>query len=265
MRILVTNDDGIDADGIKILAEELAHTAEITVVAPDKERSAAGHGVTFFSPLRVNKISQNASVAFYSCSGTPADCIIVGLTHIMKENLPDLVVTGINRGPNLGDDFHYSGTISSAVEGALAGIPSIAVSTGVTKDFKVPCYRNTAKIAAALASMVFEKKIPGRAMINLNVPTDEIKGVRITHLGFSNFSYEVIERKDGLNLDYFWLSRKSNFKNDKYEGSDYQALADGYVSITPLNLDMTRNAAEADFMDGWNIEEIMNAVRQKAS
>ena len=261
MRILITNDDGINADGIRILAEELRKVANVTIVAPDGERSAAGHGVTFFSPLRINRVSGDESGQTYSCSGTPADCVIVGIYHVMREAPPDLVVTGINRGPNLGDDFHYSGTISAAAEGALAGIQSIAVSNGVTKDFRVPCYRNTAKLAAGLAEMLLENPIPKRTMLNLNVPTDEIKGVRVTHLGFSNFKYEIIQRRDGLNLDYFWVSRSFDYRNEKYEGCDRQALDEGYASITPLNLDLTPESSGVDFFKGRDVEKIMERIR----
>lgn len=261
MRILIANDDGVYADGINILAEELAKIAHVTVVAPDKERSAAGHGVTFFSPLRIDKISENEKSCFYSCSGTPADCVVVGLNHVMRENPPDLVIAGINRGPNLGDDFHYSGTIAAAVEGALAGIPSIAVSTGVDKNFKVPCYKNTARIASGLAEMVFEDPIPLRTFLNLNVPAYDIKGIKLTHLGFSNFSYGVIERQDGLNLNYFWLTRTNRCQNEMYEGSDYQALNSGYASITPLSLDFSSSGKKTNFFDDRDLERLTKDIQ----
>lgn len=237
MRVLITNDDGVNAEGIKVLADELSKIADVTVIAPDKERSAVGHGVTFFSPIRISKLSEEEHKIIYECNGTPVDCIIMGLYHVMKDNLPNLIVTGINRGMNIGYDFHCSGTISSAVEGALSGIQSMAVSCATDIEFHVPSYEPIAKIASCIAEKIFENPLPKRVMLNLNAPVGKIKDIKLTHLGFSNFTYDIISRKDGLNLDYFWFNRKSNYKNEKYEGSDYQAIMEGYVSLTPINLD----------------------------
>ena len=254
MRVLITNDDGVNAEGIKVLADELSKIADVTVIAPDKERSAVGHGVTFFSPLRLSKLSEEEHKIIYKCNGTPVDCIIMGLYHVMKDNPPDLVITGINRGMNIGDDFHCSGTISSAVEGALSGIQSMAVSCATDMEFNVPSYEPIARIASAIAEEIFKNPLPKRFMLNLNAPVGEIKGIKLTHSGFSNFKYDIISRKDGLNLDYFWFNRKSNYHNEKYEGSDYQALTEGYVSLTPINLDLS--TAEIDLFKIIDKEKI---------
>ncbi|MCQ2735653.1 MAG: 5'/3'-nucleotidase SurE [bacterium] len=258
MKILITNDDGIGAEGIRVLADELSKIGEVTVVAPDGNRSAVGHGVSFFTPLRIwGHDKEN----WHSCSGTPADCIIAGLYHIMKDNRPDIIVTGINKGANLGDDFNYSGTISSAKEGALAGIPSIAVSNEVLQDFTVPSYTNAAKLAAGLALEIFRNPIPERSMLNLNVPAGEIKGIRTTHLGKSSFTYRIIQRKDTVNLDYFWAGRNFDYNNEKYQGSDKQALDEGYASITPLNLDFTPGSNGVSFWDGRHPEDLMKYIK----
>ena len=237
MRVLITNDDGVNAEGIKVLADEISKIADVTVIAPDRERSAVGHGVTFFSPMRLFKLSEEEHKIIYKCSGTPVDCIIMGLNHVMKDTPPDLVITGINRGINIGDDFHCSGTISSAVEGALSCIQSIAVSCATDIEFNVPSYEPIAKIASCIAEKIFKNPLPKRVMLNLNAPVGKIKDIKLTHLGFSNFKYDIISRKDALNLDYFWFNRKSNYQNEKYEGSDYQAVMEGYASLTPINLD----------------------------
>ncbi len=243
MKILLANDDGVRAQGLLELADELKKIGEVTVIAPDAERSAAGHSVTFFAPLRLVKLSEEANCSIYSCSGTPSDCVIMGLAHVMKNTPPDVVITGINYGPNLGDDVTYSGTISSAMEGAQAGIPSIAISTGVTKDRSIT-YKTAAKVGAEICKMVYKNKLPNRTLLNVNVPCtpeESIKGIKITHLGVSNFKYGFIQRQDAGERDYYWLTREPRPQQELRAGSDYEALENNYISITPIQLSFTAN------------------------
>ncbi len=251
MKILAVNDDGVRAEGFNALINELRKIGEVTAVAPETERSAAGHSVTFYHPIRFNKLTQEDRFMVYSCSGTPSDCVILGLAHIIKENPPDIIVSGINYGPNLGDDVTYSGTISAAMEGAQAGIPAIAISTGISKAQNLN-YSNAAKTAASLCKLVNEHKIPYRTLLNVNVPAENINGVKITHLGISRFQYGFITRQDAGEREYQWLIRNPQPESESYEGSDYQALEQDYISITPIKLDFNDYKTAAE-MIRWDL------------
>jgi 5'-nucleotidase len=230
-RILVTNDDGVHSDGLKQLADALTPLGEVTVVAPIQEASAIGHALTLRRPLRIEAVRSNWS----AIDGTPTDCINVAITHILK-GIPDLIVSGINKGWNLGDDVTYSGTVSGALEGALLGIPSIAVSAERVKDDAE--YGPSAKAAALVAAMVLERGLPKFTLLNINVPSGENKGFRVTVQARRNHVTVVSERVDPRHRPYYWIEEGENHW-EPHDRSDYQAVRDGYISITPLQPDMT--------------------------
>ena len=230
-RILVTNDDGVHSDGIKVLAAALANLGEITVVAPIQEASAIGHALTLRRPLRVESISPRV----FAVDGTPTDCVNVAITHVLKDK-PDLIVSGINKGWNLGDDVTYSGTVAGALEGALLGIPSIAVSTQNRRnEFE---YGPAGKAAAAVAEAVLERGMPKFILLNINVPFGPNKGFRVTVQAKRNHVTVVSERMDPRHRPYYWIEEGQN-EWEPHDRSDYQAVRDGYISITPLQHDMT--------------------------
>jgi len=235
-RILVTNDDGVHSEGIRALADALKHLGEVTVVAPIQEASAIGHALTLRRPLRIERIGPGV----FAVDGTPTDCVNVAMTHVMKER-PDLIVSGINKGWNLGDDVTYSGTVSAALEGALLSIPSLAVSTQNrrTGDFD---FEASAKAAAAVAEAVLERGMPKFTLLNINVPYGPNKGFKVTVQARRNHVTVVSERIDPRHRPYYWIEEGQN-DWEPHDRSDWQAVRDGYISITPLQPDMTAHAA----------------------
>jgi 5'-nucleotidase len=230
-QILVTNDDGVHSEGIKALAEVLAPFGTTTVVAPIQEASAIGHALTLRRPLRVETIAPHV----FAVDGTPTDCINIAITQILKQK-PDLIVSGINKGWNLGDDVTYSGTVAGALEGALLGIPSIAVSTQRVND---ECEFGAAGRAAALAAeAVLDRGLPKFTLLNINVPMGRNKGFRVTVQARRNHVTVVTERLDPRHRPYYWIEEGQN-DWEPHDRSDYQAVKDGYISITPLQPDMT--------------------------
>ena len=233
--ILVTNDDGVRSDGIKALAEALTHLGDVTVVAPMQEASAIGHALTLRQPLRIETIAPR----IFGIDGTPTDCVNLAISHVLKTK-PDLIVSGINNGWNLGDDVTYSGTVSGALEGALLGIPSIAVSTQNRRNqFE---FGPSAKAAATVAELVLERGIPKFIFLNINVPYGPNKGFRVTVQAKRNHVTVVDERIDPRNRAYYWIEEGQN-DWEPHDRSDYQAVRDGYISITPLQPDMTAHDA----------------------
>ncbi|MFA5165122.1 MAG: 5'/3'-nucleotidase SurE [Candidatus Omnitrophota bacterium] len=238
-RILLTNDDGIHSPGILELYRRIKTLGEVTVVAPDAERSAQGHAITLSVPLRVNETSHEGKFFGYAISGTPADCVKIAMMSIMKKHKPDLIISGVNRGPNLGVNVLYSGTVSGATEGAILGVPSFAVSLN---SFKWARYEAAVDFARKLAKMMLEKKLPVNTLLNVNVPAlpaSRIKGVKITRQGMSTFYRESYDRREDPNKRvYYWLcSHKAEVAGDGMV--DAVAVRDGYISITPLHYDMT--------------------------
>jgi 5'-nucleotidase len=230
MKILISNDDGVNANGIKFLKEELLNNHKVITIAPDQERSSCGHGITLGEPLRVSKVSEDT----YSCSGYPADCILIGLGNICKDDKPDLVVSGINHGANLGQDRYYSGTIAAAREAAFRGIPSIAVSL-VTQNIKdLEHFETASEFIALLVDQNIQDLIPRNSLLNVNIPNlpmKDVKGVRYTSLGFQNYSEEVIERIDGRGKTYYWVG--GTYKGyEQIEGSDCVEVYNGFISIS---------------------------------
>lgn len=232
MRILISNDDGYLAPGLNVLADVLGQFAEVVVVAPDSNRSGSSNSLTLDRPLRV----QRATNGFYFVNGTPSDCVHIALTG-MLEHKPDLVVSGINQGQNMGDDTLYSGTVAAATEGYLFGIPSIAfsqVSHGWTE----------LDSAARVAADIVQKRFTGLRhpfLLNVNIPNlpyAAIKGVRATHLGKRHYAEPVVRALDPRGNEIFWIGPPGATK-EAGEGTDFHATADGFVSITPLQVDLT--------------------------
>jgi len=238
-RILLTNDDGIYSAGILALHKKIKSLGEVTVVAPDAERSAQGHAITLSVPLRVNEVRREGKFFGYAITGTPADCVKIALMSIMRDKKPDLIISGVNRGPNLGINVLYSGTVSGATEGAILGVPSFAVSLN---SFKWENFQAAVDFSHKLAKMMLERKLPVNTLLNVNVPAlpkSKIKGVRITRQGMSTFYKEDYDRREDPNRRvYYWLcSYKAAVSGDGFV--DAVAVRDGHISITPLNYDMT--------------------------
>ena len=237
MEILITNDDGIYAEGIYALAEALKKLGNVTVVAPDTQRSAVGHAITIAEPLRVVAANRNGGFFGYAASGTPADCVKLAIKSLMKKP-PDLVVSGINLGGNLGYNILYSGTVSGATEGALLGIPSIAVSLDT---FVKPDFSGSAAFALKLAAAVKKRPLPAGTLLNVNLPNmpaARIKGVRVTSQSRTSFNEWFDKRTDPHGRTYYWMT--GDFKpKDKVQSSDINALKAGYISVTPIQFDLT--------------------------
>jgi len=230
-RILVTNDDGIYSEGIRKLAAACREHGEVIIVAPDREQSAASHALTLNRPLRLLQIQPDQWIV----DGTPTDCVNLAILKLLKEERPDLIVSGINFGPNLGDDVTYSGTISAAFEGALLNIPSIAFSALVGENFS---FDRCAELAGELTRIALTEHTDPRVILNVNFPLGEFQGVRITTLGQRVYSEGVIERKDPRGRSYYWIGGEPPTWHPG-EGTDFDAVQGGFVSITPLHLDLT--------------------------
>jgi 5'-nucleotidase len=243
--ILVTNDDGVHSEGIKALADALRPLGDVTVVAPIQEASAIGHALTLRRPLRIDTIAPGV----FAVDGTPTDCVNLAIVHVLKRK-PDLIVSGINKGWNLGDDVTYSGTVSGALEGALLEIPSIAISTQRIRD---ACeFGTSATAAAVVAQAVLERGLPKFTLLNINVPMDPTKGFRVTVQAKRNHVTVVSERMDPRHREYYWIEEGEN-EWEPHDRSDYQAVRDGYISITPLQPDMTAYDALA-YVEGLALQ-----------
>ena len=239
-QILVTNDDGVHSEGIRILADALRPLGDVTIVAPIQEASAIGHALTLLRPLRIETIGPK----IFAIDGTPTDCVNIAITHILKDK-PALIVSGINKGWNLGDDVTYSGTVSGALEGALLAIPSIAISAQRIKDETE--FGPSAEAAAIVAAAVLEHGLPKFTLLNVNVPRGVNKGFRTTVQAKRNHVTVVSERMDPRHKPYYWIEEGQD-EWEPHDRSDYQAVRDGYISITPLHPDMTAHAA-LDFVE----------------
>ncbi|MHA2758777.1 5'/3'-nucleotidase SurE [Aeromonas dhakensis] len=232
MRILVSNDDGVHAEGIRALSEALAACGEVIVVAPDRNRSGASHSLTLEVPLRVTRI---AETGYHAVKGTPTDCVHLAVNELVRPE-PDMVVAGINHGANLGDDVIYSGTVAAATEGRHLGFPSLAISlVGKTH------FATAAHYAALLVKGMMVHPLPADQILNVNVPDlplDQIKGIRVTRLGNRHRAESVICTEDPRGQPIYWIGPPGS-QQDTGEGTDFSAIEQGYVSITPLTIDMT--------------------------
>lgn len=239
--ILLTNDDGIFAPGLKTLYTNISQLGETWVVAPDDERSGAGHAITLTEPLRIRKCDKYEMSNAYECSGTPADCVKLAIQNILPHT-PDLIISGINQGANSGSYVIYSGTVSAAVEGMISGVPSFAISLDAHNS---PDFVFSGKMAKTIAENVISNGLPEKTILNVNIPSidaQSIKGVKITEHGNSMFqdSYEM--RLDPRNRHYYWMNGKRALINED-DDVDNEALKQGYVSITPLKFNFTDKEA----------------------
>ena len=244
MRILVTNDDGVHAPGLHALAASLQELAEVIVVAPEREQSAAGHAVTLHKPLRMRPMElEGLRATVYASNGTPADCVILGC--LTQPQRPDMVVAGINRGANLGEEILYSGTVSAAMEAALQGLPAFAISMA---SHSVTDYQPAAEFARKLVQVMPQLPLNDHCFLNVNVPAvprSEIAGVRFTRLGRRAYINSVGRREDLRGNSYYWISGDAA-EPDSSGGTDIDAIAAGKISITPLHYDLTSHELVAN-------------------
>ncbi|PWG03664.1 5'/3'-nucleotidase SurE [Sphingosinicella humi] len=241
MRILLTNDDGVNATGLKVL-ERIARefSDDIWIVAPTEEQSGAGHSLTLTFPVRLRKLGERR----FCVTGTPTDSVMMAIAHVMKDDPPDLILSGVNRGANLGEDVTYSGTVSAAMEGALAGIPSIALSQAYAKEGMgdtVPFAAAEAWADEVLRPLIATPMAP-RTLVNVNFPAltpSEVKGIRVTQQGLRDYGrLRIVQRTDTRGFDYFWFGLGPMIETPSHS-TDLEAVADGYVAVTPLHLDLT--------------------------
>jgi 5'-nucleotidase len=238
--ILLTNDDGYQAPALAALARALSAVGTVTIFAPDHNWSAAGHTKTMHKPLRINRGALADGTPLYTTTGTPSDCVGLALLGVVAER-PDLVVSGINQGANLGHDVTYSGTVAAAMEGVVYGIPAIAASQEESEDGHRGDLNFAAGLVADLARRVLAEGLPANCLLNVNfpdVPPGEVRGIQITRLGRRIYRDVVIERHDPKGRPYYWIGGEPP-AGEPEPGTDVGALNDGYVSVTPLNLDLT--------------------------
>ncbi|MEE9342779.1 MAG: 5'/3'-nucleotidase SurE [Gammaproteobacteria bacterium] len=237
MRILISNDDGFQAPGIICLADALSNVADVTVVAPDRDRSGASNSLTLDSPIRARKMDNG----YTQVGGTPTDCVHLAITGLL-ESEPDMVVSGINSSGNLGDDVLYSGTVAAAMEGRFLGLPAIAVSL-VTE--KAEHYETAARVVVDLLARLKNHPLPSATILNVNVPDvpyDDLKGTQVTRTGHRHKSESVILQHDPRGKPIYWVG-PAGAEQDAGEGTDFHAVREGYVSITPIHTDLTHYAA----------------------
>lgn len=240
-RILVTNDDGVLSEGLIVLARALGELGQVTVVAPDRDRSGVGHALTIHDPVRVQQI-KDREVRTFACTGTPADCVVIGAFDLCG-GLPSLVVSGINRGANLGDDVNYSGTVAAAIEGALVGVPSLAVSLAATwpEHSRIHHWQSAVEAALRIGDGVLRDGLAARTYLNVNVPNhppEELNGVRWTRQGRKKYGDRLDPRRDPRGGSYYWIW--GSFDASQIEdGTDLAAVRDRYVSVTPMVVDRT--------------------------
>ena len=233
-RILLTNDDGYFSDGIKVLFKELSRIAEVYIVAPDREQSASSHSLTLNHPLRVHKLGKH----LWTTDGTPTDCVMLAIHLIFKNKRPDMIISGINHGANMGDDVTYSGTVAAAIEGSILRIPSVAVSMANYVP-GTPMIR-AARFVSRVVTMHDRMEMDEATFLNINLPLDNGKQYRkyeFTRLGFRHYKDIVIHKTDPRGKPYYWIGGRPKWKSTR--GTDFEVVQRGVVSITPLNLDFT--------------------------
>lgn len=238
MTILVANDDGIDSPGIRVLAKSLKSLGDVWVVAPERAQNAMGRAITLHKPLRLNQVGRH----MFSVNGTPSDCITLAIGQLLKDREIDLVVSGINKGLNLGDDVTNSGTVAAALEGAIRGIPSIAISMDGQNRFR---FALGAKVALEVAKMVSKHGLPTDTLLNVNIPdlpVNGLKGMKLTSLSRRRYKDPVVEKTDPRGGKYYWIAGEQVSWNRK-KHSDVDAISQGFVSLTPLHFDMTQYQA----------------------
>jgi 5'-nucleotidase len=252
LNILLTNDDGIFSEGLITLAREISRIARITIVAPDRERSATAHAITMHKPLRVENVKvPGCDAVCWMVNGTPSDCVKLALEALL-DFTPDMVLSGINRGPNLGTDVIYSGTVSAAIEAAIMGVPAIAFSVTAYENIS---YEYPAKFARKLCLQIMDHPFPGDSLLNVNIPPldeSDISGIYITHLGSRKYKNSFDKRKDPRGRVYYWLAGEVvEDLNDI--GSDVWAVKNNYISVTPVHFDLTKYDI-IDTIKSWNLK-----------
>ncbi|ADH60906.1 stationary-phase survival protein SurE [Thermoanaerobacter mathranii subsp. mathranii str. A3] len=249
-KILLTNDDGVQGLGMLKLAEYLKDKYKVTVVAPEKERSAISHAITLHKPLRLKKVKEEESLKIYAINGTPSDCVKLGIEVVLGEK-PDIVISGINEGLNLGTDILYSGTVSAAIEAAIYGIPAIAVSCVETVNIED---RLMYKFVENLIEKVLEKGLPRNTLLNVNIPDLKkgIKGVKTTILGKRIYIETFQKNYDPRGKEYYWMAGKIS-EIEKDERTDIVSVKNGYISITPIHFDLTCYDM-IEFINSWNLK-----------
>ena len=249
MRILLSNDDGYQAPGLRLLADGLADLANIIVVAPDRNRSGASNSLTLDTPLRVEQVESN----IYFVNGTPTDCVHVAITGLLDDE-PDMLISGINHGANLGDDVLYSGTVAAAMEGRFLGLPSVAVSLVLERGHH---FDTAVTIVKRIVQRIKDNPLPGDTILNVNIPdrhADAIQGVEVTRLGFRYRSEPVVPARDPKNRPVYWLG-PAGAEQDAGPGTDFHAVANDFVSVTPIKADLTDHGA-LEHLNTW-----MNVLR----
>jgi 5'-nucleotidase len=239
MRVLISNDDGVDAPGIRILAQRLAEVGEVTVVAPDRDRSGASNSLTLDQPIRALRMDNG----YYRVAGTPTDCVHLALAGLLEQE-PHIVVSGINNSANLGDDVIYSGTVAAAMEGRFLGLPAIAVSLA-SRDHRGQHYDTAARAALVIMQRLLVEPLPADTILNVNVPDrpwDEIAGFEVTRLGHRHRSEPCIAQTDPRGRPIFWIG-PPGAEQDAGPGTDFHAIRTGHISITPIHVDLTRYQA----------------------
>lgn len=241
--ILVTNDDGIHSEGLLLLRQVLTPLGRIVVVAPDRDNSAVSHSLTMTRPLQIRKIEHDV----FTVDGTPTDCVILALGRILDQR-PDLLVSGINAGPNLGDDISYSGTVSAAMEGTMYGVPSLAVSLAGEPPHD---YTLAAETARKIGARILDTVLPPNTLINLNVPAGTShRGIRVTRQGRRLWENAIQETEDPWGRKRYWIGGGTPVK-DSAEDTDVMAIHDGYVSVTPIHLDLTNHLGISHLRKSW--------------
>ena len=253
--LLLTNDHGVHASGLGALQQALAELGDVYVLAPEREQSACGHALTLHRPLRVDRLGERR----FAVNGTPSDCVNLGVLGLLPER-PVLVVAGVNHGTNLGDDVTYSGTVSAAMEGTLLGVPAIAVSLAPGGDLAV-----AAEVARLVALRVLVTGLPKMTLLNVNVPGAPPRGIRLTRLGHRVYREKIVEQTDPRGRTHYWIGAGEP-EWEELRGTDMGALHDGYVSITPLHLDLTDHRALDALVDfGGSLDAQYRGATRKAA
>jgi 5'-nucleotidase len=258
--ILLSNDDGVHAPGLAALREEMGTIGRAVVVAPDREMSAASHSLTVHVPLRASRVDEDV----IGVEGTPTDCVLLAVQRLLPD-CPDLLVSGINRGPNLGNDVTYSGTVAAAMEGTLLGIPSIAVSLDRSPSGEYD-YAFAASVARELALLLLEKGLPEGTLLNVNVPNrphEEIKGMAIARLGKQIYEESIVKKTDPRGRGYYWIGGQVTTWQVEPD-TDLALVADGWVSITPIQLDMTDHHM-LEVLRTWPLDRVSEALTGRSA
>ena len=244
-RILITNDDGIHSEGIAALEEALKEIGEVYVVAPESEMSGASHSLTLARPLRIRQIDER----HWTVDGTPTDCVTFAINRILSpDEQPHICASGINHGANLGDDATYSGTVAGAMESTILGVPGIAFSLVANRNHD---FTSAARIAKELTQKAIEEGLPPGTLLNVNVPKDAIKGIKITKQGFKNARPIISEHIDPRGKFYYWIGEERSGFHAESGDSDFEAVDEGYVSVTPMRSDLT-NYSAIELLQNWN-------------